>query len=128
MPRLLIIEDEPAMRTALVETLRGLGYRATSASTGPEGLEKACTEESDLILLDVMLPGLDGYQVVEAIKGEVRTRHIPIILITGLDDYGAETRGRDAGAEDFLSRPVDRADLSLRIRKLLPPPAPATPS
>jgi CheY-like chemotaxis protein len=126
MARVLIVDDDRQNRELLAIML-GAEFTLMTAASGEAALAIITAQPPDIILLDVMLPGLDGYQVVEAIKGEVRTRHIPIILITGLDDYGAETRGRDAGAEDFLSRPVDRADLSLRIRKLLPP-ASAMPS
>ncbi len=73
----------------------------------------------DLVLLDVMMPGMDGCEVTAAIKGSRATQSIPIILVTALDDRNARMRGLDAGAEDFLTKPVDRAELCVRVRNLL---------
>ena len=73
----------------------------------------------DLILLDVMMPGMDGYQVAAKIKGNLATKNIPIIMVTALDDRNARMLGLSAGAEDFLTKPVDRAELCVRVRNLL---------
>ena len=73
----------------------------------------------DLILLDVMMPGMDGYQVAAKIKGNLATKNIPIIMVTALDDRDARMLGLNAGAEDFLTKPVDRAELCVRVRNLL---------
>ncbi len=73
----------------------------------------------DLILLDVMMPGMDGYQVAATIKGDPATKNIPVIMVTALDDRNARMRGLSAGAEDFLTKPVDRAELCVRVRNLL---------
>lgn len=117
MPRLLIIEDEPAMRTALVETLRGLGYRTSSAATGPEGLERACTEETDLILLDVMLPGLDGYALCRELRQ--RGRRTPVLMLTAKGLVDDRVEGLDAGADDYLVKPFSMKELTARVRALL---------
>ncbi|MES2705940.1 MAG: response regulator transcription factor [Verrucomicrobiota bacterium] len=117
MPRLLIIEDEPAMRTALVETLRGLGYRVTSAATGPEGLEKACTEEADLILLDVMLPGLDGYALCRELRQ--RGRRTPVLMLTAKGFVDDRVEGLESGADDYLVKPFSMKELTARVRALL---------
>lgn len=117
MSRLLIIEDEPAMRTALVETLRGLGYRTSSAATGPEGLEKACTEESDLILLDVMLPGLDGYALCRELRQ--RGRRTPVLMLTAKGLVDDRVEGLESGADDYLVKPFSMKELTARIRALL---------
>jgi DNA-binding response OmpR family regulator len=117
MPRLLIIEDEPAMRTALVETLRGLGYRTSSAATGPEGLERACTEEMDLILLDVMLPGLDGYALCRELRQ--RGRRTPVLMLTAKGMVDDRVEGLDAGADDYLVKPFSMKELIARVRALL---------
>jgi two-component system alkaline phosphatase synthesis response regulator PhoP len=117
MPRLLIIEDEPAMRTALVETLRGLGYRTSSAATGPEGLEKACTEETDLILLDVMLPGLDGYALCRELRQ--RGRRTPVLMLTAKGLVDDRVEGLDAGADDYLVKPFSMKELIARVKALL---------
>ena len=73
----------------------------------------------DLILLDVMMPGMDGYQVAGTLKGNLATKNIPIIMVTALDDRNARMLGLSAGAEDFLTKPVDRAELCVRVRNLL---------
>ena len=73
----------------------------------------------DLILLDVMMPGMDGYQVAGKIKGNLATKNIPVIMVTALDDRNARMLGLSAGAEDFLTKPVDRAELCVRVRNLL---------
>ena len=117
MSRLLIIEDEPAMRTALVETLRGLGYRTSSAATGPEGLEKACTEESDLILLDVMLPGLDGYALCRELRQ--RGRRTPVLMLTAKGLVDDRVEGLESGADDYLVKPFSMRELTARVRALL---------
>ena len=117
MSRLLIIEDEPAMRTALVETLRGLGYRTRSAATGPEGLEMACTEESDLILLDVMLPGLDGYALCRELRQ--RGRRTPVLMLTAKGLVDDRVEGLESGADDYLVKPFSMKELTARVRALL---------
>ena len=117
MPRLLIIEDEPAMRTALVETLRGLGYRTSSAVSGLEGLEKACTEELDLILLDVMLPGLDGYALCRELRQ--RGRRTPVLMLTAKGLVDDRVEGLESGADDYLVKPFSMKELTARVRALL---------
>lgn len=117
MPRLLIIEDEPAMRTALVETLRGLGYRTSSAATGIEGLEKACTEEADLILLDVMLPGLDGFALCRELRQ--RGRRTPVLMLTAKGFVDDRVEGLESGADDYLVKPFSMKELTARVKALL---------
>ena len=117
MPRLLIIEDEPAMRTALVETLRGLGYRTSAAATGLEGLEKACTGDPDLILLDVMLPGLDGYALCRELRQ--RGRRTPVLMLTAKGLVDDRVEGLEAGADDYLVKPFSMKELTARVRALL---------
>ena len=124
MPRLLIIEDEPAMRTALVETLRGLGYRTSAAATGLEGLEKACTEETDLILLDVMLPGLDGYALCRELRQ--RGRRTPVLMLTAKGLVDDRVEGLESGADDYLVKPFSMKELTARVRALLRRAAQAT--
>lgn len=117
MPRLLIIEDEPAMRTALEETLRGLGFRTSTAVNGPAGLEKACTDEPDLILLDVMLPGLDGYALCRELRR--RGRHMPILMLTAKALVDDRVEGLESGADDYLVKPFSMKELTARVRALL---------
>jgi DNA-binding response OmpR family regulator len=115
--RLLIIEDERPMRTALVETLIAEGYRVRSAADGIAGLELACTEAFDLILLDVMLPGLDGYALCRALRQ--RGRRMPVLMLTAKGQVDDRVDGLDSGADDYLIKPFSLKELLARIRALL---------
>jgi PleD family two-component response regulator len=117
-PRILIVDDERQNRQ-LLEIMLTPEFTTASAVNGEEALAIVAREPPDLVVCDVMMPGLDGYQVSAAIKCAAATRHIPIVLVTGLDDHRAEARARAAGADEFLSRPLDRAVLCERIRTLL---------
>ena len=116
---ILIVDDEPQNRKLLEVLLRPEGYLTRTASHGQEALDSVAREPPDLILLDVMMPGLDGCQVASMLKADPATASIPIILVTAQVDREARLAGLQAGAEDFLSKPVDRAELWLRVRNLL---------
>ena len=115
--RLLIIEDEAPMRTALVETLKAEGYRVLSAADGPTGLELACTEPFDLVLLDVMMPGLDGFAVCRELRK--RGRSMPVLMLTAKGQVDDRVDGLDSGADDYLVKPFSLRELLARIRALL---------
>jgi diguanylate cyclase (GGDEF)-like protein/PAS domain S-box-containing protein len=115
----LIVDDEPHNRTLLEALLQPEGYVTCTASTGEEALAAVTHQPPDLILLDVMMPGMDGYQVAKALKGNPRTSNIPIIMVTAQTDRRALLDGLDAGAEEFLTKPVNRSELWLRVRNLL---------
>ena len=117
--RILIVDDERHNRELLKVMLEPEGFVLETASSGEEALEIVARQPPDLILLDVMMPGMDGYQVAARIKGNLATKNIPVIMITALDDRNARMLGLSAGAEDFLSKPVDRAELCVRVRNLL---------
>jgi len=117
--RILIVDDEPHDRQLLEVMLAPAGFQLRTAAGGEEALAIAARELPDLILLDVMMPGMDGFQVVTRIKGNLATKNIPVIMVTALDDRNARMLGLNAGAEDFLTKPVDRAELSVRVRNLL---------
>jgi PAS domain S-box-containing protein len=117
--RVLIVDDDSHNRELLEVMLEPEGYVLLTASTGEEALQMVATESPDVVLLDVMMPGMDGYQVTTAIKGDYATKNIPVILVTALNDRAARIRGLSLGAEDFLSKPVDRAELCVRVRNLL---------
>ena len=115
--RLLVIEDELPMRTALVETLAAEGYRVQCAADGLRGLEMACTETFDLILLDVMMPGLDGYAVCRELRK--RGRDMPVLMLTAKALVDDRVDGLDAGADDYLTKPFSLRELLARVRALL---------
>jgi PAS domain S-box-containing protein len=116
--RILIVDDEPHNRQ-LLEVMLGPGYELLTAASGEEALATVARQLPDLVLLDVMMPGMDGYAVVATIKGQPATSNIPVIMITALDDRNSRLLGLNAGAEDFLTKPVDRTELCVRVRNLL---------
>jgi len=95
------------------------GYQLDAVDSGEAALVAVEREPPDVILLDVMMPGMDGYEVTRRLKSRMDTRHIPIIMITALHDHQARLLGLESGAEDFLSKPVDRAELSVRVKNLV---------
>src|ERR1700692_4069530 len=100
--RILIVDDERHNRQLLEVMLAPDGFHLLTAASGEEALAMVAQQPPDLILLDIMMPGMDGYQVAAKIKGDLATRNIPVILVTALDDRNARMRGLSAGAEDFL--------------------------
>lgn len=115
--RLLIIEDELPMRTALVETLSAEGYHVRSAADGETGLELACTERFDLVLLDVMMPRLDGFAVCRSLRE--RGREMPVLMLTAKGMVDDRVEGLDCGADDYLVKPFSLRELLARVRALL---------
>jgi signal transduction histidine kinase/DNA-binding response OmpR family regulator len=115
----LIVDDERYNRELLEIMLKPEGFLLLTAASGEEALAIVRRQPPDLILLDVMMPGMDGYQVAGKIKGELATNSIPVIMLTALDDRDARLLGLSAGAEDFLTKPLDRAELVVRVRNLL---------
>jgi diguanylate cyclase (GGDEF)-like protein/PAS domain S-box-containing protein len=115
----LIVDDELFNRKLLEALLRPEGYLTVSAASGEEALTCVAQQAPDLILLDIMMPGMDGYQVARILKASPATSNIPIIMVTAHNDRDARLAGLEAGAEDFLTKPVDRAELWLRVRNLL---------
>ena len=117
--RLLIVDDDHHNRQLLEVMLAPEGFHLMTAASGEEALAMVAQHPPDLILLDIMMPGMDGYQVAGTLKANPATKNIPIIVITSLDDRNARMLGLTAGAEDFLSKPIDRAELCMRVRNLL---------
>ncbi|MEO8078499.1 MAG: response regulator [Acidobacteriota bacterium] len=116
---ILIVDDDRHNRQLLEVMLAPEGFRLVGASCGEEALAMIATESPDLILLDIMMPGMDGYEVVKRIKNNLATRNIPVIMVSALNDRRARMIGLSAGAEDFLTIPVNQAELCLRVRNLL---------
>jgi PAS domain S-box-containing protein len=117
--RILIVDDERHNRQLLEVMLAPEGYVLVTASSGEDALDMVADQPPDLILLDIMMPAMDGYQVAGRIKRNPATKNIPIIILTMMDDRNAKMLGLNAGAEDFLAKPVDRAELCVRVRNLL---------
>ena len=115
--RILVVEDEEAIRTGLIDVLVFHGYETDSAATGPEGLEKAVTGKFDLILLDIMLPGMDGYEICDRIRTEDRNQ--PIIMLTAKTSDEEIVQGLKLGADDYVPKPFSIQQLVLRIEAVL---------
>ncbi len=115
--RILVVEDEAPMRTALVETLTSEGYRVRGASNGVDGLELACAQDFDLVLLDVMMPGLDGYAVCRSLRE--RGKLMPILMLTAKAMVDNRVEGLDSGADDYLVKPCSLRELLARVRALI---------
>ncbi len=115
--RILVVEDEEAIRTGLIDVLVFHGYDADSAATGPDGLEKALTGKFDLILLDIMLPGMDGYEICDRIRTEDRKQ--PIIMLTAKTSDEEIIQGLKLGADDYVPKPFSIQQLVLRIEAVL---------
>ena len=116
---ILIVDDESQNCRLLEALLAPEGYETRTAASGEDALVSIAKDPPDLILLDVMMPGLDGRQVAKALKADPATANIPIIMVTAQSAREARLAGLEAGAEDFLTKPVDRTELWLRVRNLL---------
>ena len=118
-PRVLIVDDDSRDRQLMQIMLDTEGYQLATAADGEAALAIVDTQAPDLILLDVLMPGTDGYEVARRIKARAASRNIPVILITALDDRHARLRGLEAGAEDILSKPMDVVEVRIKVRNLL---------
>jgi two-component system cell cycle sensor histidine kinase/response regulator CckA len=117
--RVLIVDDHRHDRQLLELMLAPEGYALLTAASGEEALALVRAQPPDLILLDIRMPGMDGCQVTARIKSDPITKNVPVIMVTALDDRNVRMLGLNAGAEDFLTKPVDRAELCVRVRNLL---------
>ncbi len=116
--KILAVDDEP-MNVELLDGYLSLDYDIISAYSGEEALEAVKAEKPDLILLDIMMPGMDGYEVSRALKEDPATRFTPIIMVTALSDVNDRIKGSDAGSDEFLTKPVDKTELLSRVKALL---------
>ncbi|NJO84171.1 MAG: response regulator [Blastochloris sp.] len=118
MSKILIVDDDPTARMVLETMLIPDGYTLECATNGLEGLEKAAALTPDLILLDVMMPHLDGFEVCRRLRAAPLLADIPVLMITALDDRDSRLRGIEAGADDFISKPIDRVEMRARVKTI----------
>ena len=119
VPTILIVDDEPFNVDFLEQELEDLGYLTISASNGLDALQMTEEQSPDLILLDIMMPGIDGFEVLTRLKADDGSRHIPVIIISAMSDMGSIVRGIQMGAEDYLPKPFDEVLLRARISSAL---------
>ena len=117
--RILVVDDQPLNVKLLDAKLTAEYYDVITATDGVEALAKAAEVQPDIVLLDVMMPGMDGYEVCERLKADPALSHIPVVMVTALDAPADRIRGIDAGADDFLSKPINDVALFSRVRSLL---------
>jgi DNA-binding response OmpR family regulator len=116
--RVLVIDDEAPIRLLCRVNLEAEGMEVLEAADGPSGLEKARAETPDVILLDVMMPGLDGWRVAEELLDDERTEHIPIVFLTARAELRDRARGIDLGGVDYVTKPFNPVELAPLVRDL----------
>lgn len=117
--KILVVDDTPLNVKLLADLLAAKGYETITAASGPEALQKLAANPPDLVLLDVMMPGMSGYEVCAAIRADPAHSMLPVVLVTALDPAKERAKGLEAGADDFLNKPVAQAELLARVRSLL---------
>ena len=117
--KILLIEDDPSAARLVGYALEREGYQVVLAPNGVEGLRKAQEEDPDLLILDVMLPGLDGFEVCHRLRAEARTAHLPILMLSAKAQEVDKDTGIKLGADQYLVKPADPADILARVESLL---------
>ena len=117
--RILVVDDTAANVRLLEQVLLLAGYEVVTASSGAEGIAKVVSAQPDLVLLDVVMPGMSGYEVCRALRASPATALLPVVMVTALDPETERVKGIEAGADDFLSKPINQPELLARVKSLL---------
>ncbi len=118
-PRILVVEDDPHVVVFLTDTLEYMGFDVVVARNGADGLKAVKAEKPDLIVLDVMMPEMDGYEVCRRLRSDPETRSLPILMLTAKGQLQDKVKGFDIGADDYLAKPYDKAEFEARVKALL---------
>jgi twitching motility two-component system response regulator PilH len=119
MAKILIVDDSPTELHVLTQMLDKGGYETVTAEDGEEGIEKAKAEQPDLILMDVVMPGLNGFQATRKLSRDATTKHIPVIIVTTKDQDTDREWGMRQGARDYMVKPVKNTELLAKVGSLL---------
>jgi DNA-binding response OmpR family regulator len=116
---ILVVDDRPHNAMLLCDLLAAEGYATIAASSGPEALARIASDAPQLVLLDVVMPGMDGYAVCRAIRNDPNTAVLPVVMVTAQEPAEERVKGLEAGADDFLAKPINPPELLARVRSLL---------
>jgi len=117
--RILIVDDDKKNLKLMAALLKNYGYSFETAKNGFEALEKTKEFSPDLIFLDIVMPGMDGFETCKKLKQDPSTQHIPIVMVTALAERESRIKGLNIGANDFITKPIDRTELMLRAQNLI---------